>query len=115
MKEAFHKASSLTTRPHKLTTISASLKDACSTLTGSYLNYLKIASTITTRWNNHYDMLNTMLQLKVLLIYIRGTDSDDWKNTVPRDEQFLLFEAIFPVIKSVKELSVFLLSGRSLN
>ena len=51
-----------------------------------------------------------MLRLKVPLIYLRDTEGDDWKKTVPTDEQFLLFEAIVPVLKSVKELSVFLSS-----
>ena len=100
LKEAFHKTCSLTTRLHKSTVFSASLKDGCSTLD---VNYLKIPSTITTKWKNHYDML----QLKVPLIYLRDTEGDDWKNTVPIDEQFLLFKAIIPAIKSVKEFSLF--------
>jgi hypothetical protein len=107
LKDAFIKASSLTTRLHKSTAFSASLKDACSRLD---VNYLKIPSTVTTRWNSHYDMLHVMLRLKVPLIYLRDTEGDDWKKTVPTDEQFLLFEAIVPVLKSVKELSVFLSS-----
>ena len=46
LKEAFHKASSLTNRLHKLTVISVSLKDAFSMLD---MNYLKIPYTVTTR------------------------------------------------------------------
>ena len=106
LKDAFLKASSLTTRLHKPTAFSASLKDACSRLD---VSYLKIPSTVTTRWNSHYDMLHVMLRLKVPLIYLRNT-GDDWKKTVTTDVQFLLFEAILPVLKSVQELSVFLTS-----
>ena len=51
-----------------------------------------------------------MLRPEVLLICLRDTEGVDWKNTVPTNEQFLLFEAIVPVIKSVKELLVFLSS-----
>ena len=51
-----------------------------------------------------------MLRLKVPLIYLRDTEDDDWKSTVPTHEQFLLSEAVVPMIKSVKELSVFLSS-----
>ena len=38
---------------------------------------------ITTRWNSHYNMLHVMLRLKVPLIYLRDTEGDDWKKTVP--------------------------------
>ena len=107
LKEAFYKASSLTARLHKLTVFSTSLKDACSILD---VNYLNIPPTVITRWNSHYDMMHAILRLKVPLIYLRDTDGDDWKITVPSDEQFLLFEANVPVIKLVKELSVFLWS-----
>ena len=70
LKEAFHKSSSLTTRLHKSTAFSASLKDACSTLD---VNYLKIPPSVTTRWKSHYDTLHAMLRLKVPLIYLRET------------------------------------------
>ena len=105
LKQAFHKASSLPTRLFKLTAFIASLKEAYSRLN---VNYLKITPTVTTMWNCHYDMLHAMLRLKVPLIYLSDTEGDDWKNTVPIDEQFLLFEAVVPVIKPGKKLLVFL-------
>ena len=55
-----------------------------------------------------------MLRLKVPLIYLRDTEGDDCKKTVPTDEQFLLFEAIVLLLKSVKKLSVFLSSDREI-
>jgi hypothetical protein len=68
-------------------------------------NFVKIIAPVCTRWNSICMMLESIVRMKRVLINVREKRINDLHTLIPEDSDFIVYEAVLPVLQMIRKQS----------